>query len=157
MRDTMVLTAGDLMTRDILRVHASWPLARLVDFFSEHAISGAPVVSDEGRLIGVVSLTDVARSSTVAGRPRRTPRSADAHDFYMYGPAFTHSEPPRNVKPELTVRDIMTPMIFDVSVKATAAEIAETMLRGRIHRVFVTEEGMVIGVISALDMLRAVA
>ena len=73
----------------------------------------------------------------------------------MYGPAYTYLELRRRVKAEFSVGNIMTPMIFDVPLMATPREIAETMLRDHIHRVFVTEEGMVIGVISALDMLRA--
>jgi CBS domain-containing protein len=147
----MTLTAGDLMTCDILRAEASWPVGRLVEFLTEHAISGAPVVSEDGLLIGVVSLTDVARSSGAASR-----RAAHAHDYYLYGPAFTYNLPPRSGGVRgLTVRDIMTPMVFDVPVSATAKDIAEIMLRGHIHRLFVTEGGMVIGVVTAFDMLRA--
>ena len=144
------------MTRDVRCAHAAWSVTRLVEFFNESAISGAPVVSEEGHLIGVVSLTDVARSGGAALQPRRAPPAAEAHDFYMYGPAYTYVEAVRSPKAEASVREIMTPMIFDVALDATAREIAEIMLAGRIHRVFVTEEGMVIGVISALDMLRAV-
>lgn len=151
----MTLTANDLMTRDVHCAHAHWSVARLVEFFNEKAISGAPVVSSEGQLIGVVSRSDIARRGGDAPRPRRGPPSAEAHDFYMYGPAYTYVEPTRKLESELSVHDLMTPMIFDVPLLATPREIAETMLRGRIHRVFVTEEGMVIGVISALDMLRA--
>ena len=112
-------------------------------------------MSSEGHLVGVVSRSDIARSDSGAPRGRRAAPAADAHDVYMYGPAYTYLEPRRRVKAELSVDDIMTPMIFDVPLMATPREIAETMLRGHIHRVFVTEEGMVIGVISALDMLRA--
>lgn len=150
----MTLTAADLMTGEVQVAHADWSVARLVDFLTEHGISGAPVVSADGQLIGVVSLTDVARSAQQA-RPR--PSGPHAHDCYLLGPAYTYRHPPReHVDATRSVRDIMTPAVFDVPLDATAREIAEVMLSRRIHRIFVTESGMVIGVVSAFDMLRAV-
>jgi CBS domain-containing protein len=35
-------------------------------------------------------------------------------------------------------------------------EIAETMLKGRIHRVFVTEDDKLTGIVTALDMLQVI-
>lgn len=150
----MTLTAADLMTGDIQIAHASWPVRHLIEFLSEHGISGAPVVSEQGQLIGVVSLTDVARSATRGGRHATAP---DAHDYYLLGPAYAYRHPPPDhFDTALSVRDIMTPAVFDVPLSATATEIAAVMLSRRIHRIFVTESGMVIGVITAFDMLRAV-
>lgn len=148
-----MLTAADLMTCNVEVVHASWSLRRLSAFLVERSISGAPVVSDEGLLIGVVSLTDLARTRGTGPR-RRTPERA--HEYYLYGPAYAHGPKPSEDPPEqLTVQEIMTDAVFDVPTTATAKEIAEMMLRGRIHRVFVTESGMVIGIITSLDMLKA--
>ena len=146
------VTAGDLMTGDILRARVDWPVRELTEFLTSHSISGAPVVSEDGRLVGVVSLTDVARHDP-AGK-----RAANPHHHYLDGPAYVfaplrHPSHARHRR-GLTVREIMTPMVFDVPVSATVSEIADAMVRGRIHRVFVTEGGMVVGVISALDLLR---
>ena len=54
------------------------------------------------------------------------------------------------------VSDIMTPMIFRVDRDTSLQEIAETMLKGRIHRVFVTEDGKLTGIVTALDMLQVI-
>ena len=51
------------------------------------------------------------------------------------------------------VRDVMTPTVYGVSEDTPVAEIAEMMVQGRIHRVFVTRDGEVVGVVSALDLL----
>jgi CBS domain-containing protein len=150
-----MLTAADLMTGEILAADAAWPVGQLAEFLCEHHISGAPVVAEDGRLIGVVSLTDVARAT---GRALHYHRHADeAHDFYRYGPAFSYKHGAHGpVEETVRVRDIMTPAVFDVPLGATAREIAELMLLRHIHRIFVTESGMVIGVITAFDMLKAV-
>jgi CBS domain-containing protein len=147
----MTLTAADLMTGDLRVAHASWSVRRLVEFLSEHDISGAPVVSEQGQLIGVVSLTDVARTAKRSVEQREC-----AHEYYLLGPAYTYRQPPaEHVDGRLLVQDIMTPAVFDVPLSATAKEIAAIMVSRDIHRIFVTESGMVIGVITALDLLRA--
>ena len=67
-------TARDLMTDRVLAARADWSLRELATFFTEHAISGAPVVSEFGTAIGVVSLTDIARHD------RESPAGPDSDD-----------------------------------------------------------------------------
>jgi CBS domain-containing protein len=50
----------------------------------------------------------------------------------------------------------MTPMIFDVNEDTKVKQVADTMIRGRIHRVFVTREGKLTGVITTVDMLEVI-
>lgn len=148
----MALTAGDLMTGDVRVVDAGWSVRRLFEFLAEHSISGAPVVGSDGRLVGVVSLGDIARHAKHA-HPHR---HGHAHDVYLLGPAYAFAQAPYEIiDHHLMVRDIMTPMVIDVPLRATAREIADVMLSRHIHRIFVTESGMVIGVITAFDMLKA--
>ena len=55
----MNLTAGDIMTSPVISVKASSQVKDLIDVLNDHTISGCPVVDDEGRLVGVVSITDL--------------------------------------------------------------------------------------------------
>jgi CBS domain-containing protein len=50
----------------------------------------------------------------------------------------------------------MTPMIFSVREDTSVQEVADTMLKGRIHRVFVTRDGKLTGIVTALDMLQVI-
>ena len=50
----------------------------------------------------------------------------------------------------------MTPMLFDVPETATVQEVADMMVRGGIHRVLVTVEKKLVGIVSALDVLKVV-
>src|SRR6185369_12919234 len=54
------ITAADVMNPRVLAAAADWTLPELADFLVEHEISGAPVVDAAGRLLGVVSVTDIA-------------------------------------------------------------------------------------------------
>jgi CBS domain-containing protein len=53
------------------------------------------------------------------------------------------------------VRDVMTPLVFTVSPDAPAGTVVEDMLGRKVHRLFVVDNnGLLVGVISALDILR---
>jgi CBS domain-containing protein len=153
-----MLTAKDIMTPEILVARADWSLDRLAEFFIDNYISGAPVVSEEEELIGVVSLTDIVRQSSFHVQEMRLD---DIPDYYLRGLEGRYAQEEiaaLGLKPEptATVRDIMTPMIFDVSEETPVQAIADTMIRGHIHRLFVTRGKQMVGIVTALGMLRVI-
>ena len=54
------LTAKQVMTSEVLAAEADWSIERLCEFLIVKSISGAPVQSKKGSLIGVVSLSEDA-------------------------------------------------------------------------------------------------
>ena len=68
--ENRMLTAGDLMSRDVETVSADLPLRQAAKRLARSAIHGAPVVDGEGRCVGVLSVTDLARWSSGQGEPR---------------------------------------------------------------------------------------
>ncbi|HEY6558340.1 MAG TPA: CBS domain-containing protein [Polyangiaceae bacterium] len=141
----------DIMTKNVLAAEAEWSLDELKGFLLEHGISGAPV-TDKGKLVGVVSSTDLLR----------TEGSEHAHGGHEGYFSTSHDRPlaPSELRTMhiedgsgQTVRDLMTPVIFEVSDDARVDEVADTMSRGRIHRVVVTARGRVVGIVTALDLV----
>jgi predicted transcriptional regulator len=51
------------------------------------------------------------------------------------------------------VKDIMTPTVYTVPEDTTIVEAARTMIAGRIHRLFVTRSGRMVGIVTPLDLL----
>jgi CBS domain-containing protein len=152
------MLAKDLMTEEVLTIDADWPLDKVAEFLIENGISGAPVVSENGLLIGVVSMTDLVRHETL---PERNSDSGPTPQFYRA--ELEHEYDVDELgdfrianADETTARDIMTPIVFRVSETASLKHVAETMIRGQIHRLFVTREGKVVGVISTLDLLKVI-
>ena len=142
------------MTSNVITVGDDATLSELVATLSEHMITGAPVVDENGKLVGVVSTTDIALHSTKRTSNIRRDRPPD---FYLRGweliedefRSFSIEEDAGQV-----VRDIMTPVIFSVSENATFAEMADTMVGGRVHRLIVTDGDRVVGIVTTLDLLR---
>ena len=152
------MTVSKVMRDEVLAVEAGWSLDQLADFLVDKSISGAPVTAADGQLIGVVSLTDIVRQNRLQDHDTGV---GDTHDVYLYELERRMS---RDELRELhvqyetpaLVRDIMTPMIFSVSENTSVQEVADTMLKGRIHRVFVTRDSKLIGIVTALDMLQVI-
>ena len=94
-----------------------------------------PVVDGFGRLLGVISSTDILTSE------------AEAQDAVEREALFE----------QMMVRDIMTPRPLTISPEADVREAAQQMLYADIHRLFVTSGEQVVGVISTTDIMRAVA
>ena len=152
------LAAKDIMTEEVLSVRADWSLDRLTEFLAENSISGAPVTSEGGELIGVVSLTDIVLHSTL---PEEDHPSQELHDYYFRSLERRYArEEIRSFQigsePLITVRDIMTPMIFKVTEDTPLREVAHIMISNRIHRLFVTREEKVVGIIATPDMLKVI-
>lgn len=153
-----LLTARDVMTPEVMTVDADWTVTDLAEFLVTNAISGAPVVSPQGRLLGVVSLTDLVRHASL---PVHSERPEPTHDVYVDDldreyPDDEFAGFRVGTEDGTLVSDIMTPMIFEVTPETDVRQIADMMIRGRIHRVFVTDHKHVVGVISALDLLRLI-
>ena len=55
------LTAADLMSREVITLHGGDPLNQAAQLFAKEQISGAPVVDNEGRCVGLLSLADLVR------------------------------------------------------------------------------------------------
>lgn len=152
------MTVSDIMHREVFAVDADWSLEELAGFLVDHNISGAPVTEENGELIGVVSMTDILRHGSM---PDNGEAADDTHDVYLYEleRQLGHEELRMfhtRSESSVQVRDIMTPMIFKVEEGTKVQEVAETMLRGGIHRVFVTRGNTLTGIVTALDMLQVI-
>jgi CBS domain-containing protein len=108
----------------------------------ESGRTGAPVLDADGRLVGVISQSDLA------AHLRENSRSASG--FY--------EEPDRDplpARPAATVGRLMSRVIVQVPEEMSAEEVERHMLRRRVQRVLVTRDGAVVGVITTTDLLRA--
>ena len=112
----------EIMRRRVLTLSPDAPLSQAAKMFDERGISGAPVVSPEGRLLGVLSRTDIG--NLPLGDPRR-------------------------------VEQAMTPWVVSLEEDTPVPDVARQMLSKRIHRVIITRGGEIAGIVTSLDMLKA--
>ena len=152
------LTAKDIMTSPVITIKADRSIEEVPDLLTDRMITGAPVVDDSGKLVGVITLSDIVRNE-----PQREHIVSDriASDYVLldWEPPFEDGElRGYHIKESetLLVRDIMTPFVYRVEEDTPLKELAGVMVSGRIHRLFVTKEDKLVGVVSALDILKTV-
>lgn len=124
----MTLYASDVMIKDVLTISETTPLKEVTKMFSEQHITGAPVVNAAGELIGVISESDIVRKTTSIG----------AWSPNLAGQIAT--------KPAVTV-----------APNETLQRVCELMYNRHIHRVVVAEGTHIAGIITTMDILRAIA
>ncbi len=144
----------DLMNRDLVTVPPDMPVSELAGLLSTRMISGAPVVDESGKVVGVVSLSDIAAFSASGRGGLQTDRdmyySVPEMEDYLVG-FFTVDD----FSPGATVCDIMTPAVYTLGQDATMLEAAEMMRAARIHRIIVTQEGLPQGIVTTMDLVGA--
>jgi CBS domain-containing protein len=151
-----MITACDLMTPNPVSLRAGATLPEAVAFFTDRGFSAAPVIDEAGRPVGVLSRADILvheherpglRRAVPDYYGRNNADVASAEEFVSgYGGARGES---------MRVRDIMTPVVFSVAPQDTAWRVIGDLVGLKVHRLFVVgDDGVLIGVISALDVLK---
>ena len=149
-----MIVARDIMTRNVITVSMELDLQAAALVFAAHGISGAPVIDQDRMLVGVLSGRDLvrhtARMLADAPNPARFTRAELTtlaelrHDFEAHGGS-------------LKITDIMTPYAVSASEETPAVELAQIMCREKVHRVLILDEGRLTGIVSSMDIVRAVA
>jgi CBS domain-containing protein len=155
----MIPTAGDLMERHVISVGADTPLLDVHRLFVEEEIHGAPVVDDEGGLVGVISVSDLLRAveeeeETLRPEPNNFEEMASASGGDYFSAPGDLQEDVRDRLTELRAGDVMTRDVLTVSTRALVPEVARVLRENGVHRVFVVDEGVLLGVLSAFDLIR---
>ncbi len=159
--------ARDVMQTDVVTLPADAPISEAIRTLEEYHITGAPVVDAVGRAIGVLSVADIARGDHIqAGR-----LASDRHEYYLANPLeeelddmrfgdeeiFAKDDYSGEVAGEQRVEDWMTPRVISVDPDSSLKVVCEIMAKESIHRVLVTEEDNVLGILSTFDIVRYLA
>lgn len=128
------MRVAELMQTDLRTIAPDAPVAEVVQTMADAHVSGLPVVDPAGRLLGVVTATDVLQAA------------AEKESTRGRATLFEHT----------TARDLMTPKPHVIEPDADVYEAAQRMLYAEVRRLFVEDQGRLVGVISQTDIAHAV-
>jgi CBS domain-containing protein len=129
------LRVGDLMTLDPVTIRMDATLEDAEAVLRDFRITGLPVVDEQGRLVGVISQTDL---------------------LYLALP--TVRQLIRHHESGIRIGEVMSVPAVTVDVGATLGEAARMMHRNHLHRLVVVDaEGRPVGVLSSMDYVALAA
>ena len=117
--------ASDIMCRDVVTLNPTSTLAEAIDLLVNRKISGAPVVDQDGQLVGVIT------------------------EFALLDVLF---EPELK---EAFVADYMTEDLHTVAEEDSLTRVIHLFALYRVRRLPVVREGRITGIISRRDVLRS--
>ncbi len=154
----MSLTARDVMRPEPQTVSPDTTLPDLERAFLEARVSGFPVV-DHGRLIGIVSRSDIVRQLSV-----EQSMGEMISDYYR---DLSESAPAQSLEviaahvgrrmESLRVREVMIEGLITASPDEALREVAQRMFERRIHRLPVVDGDQLVGILTSADFLRLFA
>ncbi|MBX9701540.1 MAG: CBS domain-containing protein [Acetobacteraceae bacterium] len=142
------MQAQDIMTTGLLTLTPDLTVGQAARMLASRGVSGAPVVDEEGKLLGMLTEGDlIRRLAAERDKPRSwflglfgsAPAQADHY-------ARSHGR---------RVRDVMTTGIDSVAETTPVAEIAALLERRGIRRVPVLRDDKLVGIVSRADLLKA--
>jgi len=141
------------MTRNIIVVEEDTSINNLIRIFMDNKISCVPVVNDEKKLVGIVTKTDVL------GHFMDIDLHISVKDTLQDILEFSSEQRDLETVPEteMKVRAIMTPNPITTGEDTTVESLAKTMVNNKIHRLIITRDNEIAGIVSTLDILYHVA
>ena len=126
---TEVLTAADIMVSPVRCAQSAEPLVKAAHRLSKRGWSGAPVVDDQGKIVGMLSEADVLKGLA----------SAAYHD---------------SPQPEL-VRDVMTTPVDCANPNTDLFALVGMLTNSGHKRVVVVKDDHPVGIVTRKDIMRA--
>lgn len=138
------MKVGDWMSRAVPTVLPTAPVGEVLFRLLRHDLNGLPVLDEEGRLLGIITLSDI--------RQRILPTTQDLHEHmeYMTSPDAMEDRYLGIVR--LPVSEIMTTGITSVGPDETLLKAGALMNAHRVKQLPVVADGRMIGSITPRDI-----
>jgi CBS domain-containing protein len=147
--ETAVQKVEDVMTRSVITIAPETPIPEVARLLLEHGVSGLPVVTADGRILGVISEGDLLVKE--AGLPRESGRPLSR----LFGAGRPTREQQEKVDAR-TAGDAMTSPAITVGAAATVQSAAGLMTDRRVNRLPVVDaDGRLVGIVTRADLVRA--
>ncbi|MDR7481715.1 MAG: CBS domain-containing protein [Armatimonadota bacterium] len=150
-RRLMQLRARDIMTAPVITAPPDATIRELVELMTARRISGVPIVSAAGELLGIVTEGDLLYKE-LAPRPEEPPGLVQR---LLPFPGIAAAADRARKAEAVRASELMTSPVVTVAEDAPVHEIAALMTRHGINRVPVVRDGRVVGIVSRNDVLKA--
>jgi len=142
------MLAKEIMSDGVMSVSADATVFEAASLLVNAQVSAMPVVDEEGSMIGIVSEADLLGHGTPDGSIRRNGLLRQLADQITSAGAFVRANSQH-------VTDVMTTPVVCIEEDTPLSDVAQLMLDTGIKRVPVRRGRSVVGVVSRIDLVRA--
>ncbi|ELS03127.1 putative transcriptional regulator, contains C-terminal CBS domains [Xenococcus sp. PCC 7305] len=150
----MKKTVADIMTTNPIVVKPNTPLQEAISILAENKFSGLPVVDDAGKLVGVISESDLMwQESGIESPP-----------YIMFLDSIIYLKNPARYNQEIhkalgqTVGEVMSDRPITVEAEQSVPDAARIMHDKKVRRLpVVDEEAKIIGIVTQGDVIKMMA
>ena len=135
----------DVMTREVLTVGPDASLKSVADVLAAHGISGVPVCDVKGRVLGVVSETDILHKE----------RGREGRIGPLYAVANAHARKAQAKAAARTAGEAMSSPAITIDLERRVDEAARLMLERQVNRLPVVAGDRLVGIVTRADLIRA--
>ena len=144
-------TAKDVMNTEVITVQEEATLEELARLFVEKGVSSIPVLDKEMCLIGLVGESDLVAQN----RPVHLPKVVSVFDWVLYVGGEKNFEEEVARITARTVGEICRKPAVSCQHDTPVSEIAELMAKHAVHIVPVVDEGLLVGIVARLDLIKS--
>jgi CBS domain-containing protein len=144
--------AMDIMQTEVIAARPEMTCEELQEMLVMNRISGAPVIDASGRLLGVISMSDILNAGL------NLPYSADFYENARLDLLLEKQGLHLEAITSGFVEDYMTHRVMTAYPHTRVEELAEMMYNNHIHRVIIVrpQDNSVAGIVTAFDLLRLI-
>ncbi len=144
------MKARDIMSTKVVTVSPETSVRDIAALMVEKHVSGLPVLNDNGTLVGMISEGDLLRRPELGTEKHRRRWASFFSGADEQAREFTKSH-------GLRAGDVMTAQVLHVSEDTSLGDVVNLMEKHRIKRLPVLRDGKLAGIVSRVDLLRALA
>lgn len=142
-------TVGDIMIRDVITIPADATLSEVAALLTVKNISGAPVVDETGRMVGIISESDLLSET------RRRAGLPQVGAFGLFTLPQETLERIYHNGATLLASEVMTKKVTTVPADMSVSNAGDLMVRTKINRLPVVDDNEnLIGIVTREDVLR---
>jgi len=146
------LLAKDIMTKKVITINQDASIEELSNLLLDNKISGAPVVDNDAKIVGIATEGDIIIRDT----DMHFPRYFKLLDSIIYLESLTKFKDSMRKHLAVKVSEIMTLDIVSCTTETTIDEVAGMMVEKKINRIPVlSADKKIEGIITRADIVRS--
>ncbi|MFO7951394.1 MAG: CBS domain-containing protein [Bacillota bacterium] len=150
-------TAKEIMSSPTVSVKEEQTLKEAIKLLADYKISGLPVVDDSGKIIGIISDTDIIRYSQKINVVPTTKLSGWISPYTDVSELATFRSGIETLH-QTEVREVMTKKVYTATEDTSATDIARLMNRRKVNRIpVINGKGELVGIVTRADLVQCMA